>query len=161
VLGAGGHLHVAGYALLRAGSRAGAVEALAAARAAGATTSLDPSSAALLRGDPFAGLRFDLVRANLDELRALTGADDPRGLLSLAGEVVVTLGPDGAVWTDGEREERAPAVPATVVDTVGAGDAFVAGLLAARASGAAPRESLAAGCAAAARAVARAGGRPT
>jgi ribokinase len=160
LLGPGDHLHVAGYALLRAGSRPGALAALDAARATGATASLDPSSAALLDGDSFAGLRFDLVRANLDELRVLTGADDPRGLLGLAAEVVVTLGADGAVWTDGVREERVPAVPATVVDTTGAGDAFVAGLLAARAGGAGPRDALARGCAAAARAVARVGGRP-
>ena len=156
----GDHLHVAGYALLRDGSRPGALAALEAARAAGATTSLDPSSAALLDRGSFAGLRFDLVRANLDELRALTGAGAPRELLRLAAEVVVTLGADGAVWTDGATEVRAAAVPATVVDTTGAGDAFVAGLLAARVGGAQPGDALAAGCAAAARAVARVGGRP-
>jgi ribokinase len=157
---AGDHLHVAGYALLRAGSSPGARAALDAARAVGATTSLDPSSAALLDRGSFAGLRFDLVRANRDELRALTGGDDPRGLLGLASEVVVTLGADGAVWTDGAREERVPAEPAEVVDTTGAGDAFVAGLLAARTPGADPRAALAAGCRAGALAVARLGGRP-
>jgi sugar/nucleoside kinase (ribokinase family) len=160
LLGAGDHLHVAGYALLREGSRPGALAALEMARAAGATTSLDPSSAALLDRGSFGGLRLDLLRANLDELRALTGGDDPAGLCTLAREVVVTLGAGGAVWTDGAREERVAAEPAEVVDTTGAGDAFVAGLLAARARGAAPREALAAGCRAAARAVAQVGGRP-
>jgi ribokinase len=160
LLETGDHLHVAGYALLREGSRRGALAALEAAGAAGATTSLDPSSAALLDRRSFAGLRVDLVRANLDEVRALTGGDDPRGLLPLGAEVVVTLGSGGAVWTDGAREERVSAEPAQVVDTTGAGDAFVAGLLAARAQGAEPRDALVAGCRAAARAVAIVGGRP-
>jgi sugar/nucleoside kinase (ribokinase family) len=160
LLRAGDHLHVAGYALLREGSRPGALAALDAARAAGATTSLDPSSAALLDRGSFSGLRFDVVRANLDELRALTGGDDPRALCALAAEVVVTLGAGGAVWTDGTRGEHVPAEPAEVVDTTGAGDAFVAGLLAARSQGAGPREALAAGCRTAARVLARTGGRP-
>jgi ribokinase len=160
LLVAGDHLHVAGYSLLRRGSRSGALAALSAARAAGATTSLDPSSAALLGPGSFAGVRVDLVRCNEDELRALTGGDDPEALLALADEVVVTHGPSGATWTDGTSAHSVPAEPATLVDTVGAGDAFVAGLLWARARGSGPREALAAGCHAAARAVAAPGGRP-
>ena len=46
------------------------------------------------------------------------------------------------------------------VDTTGAGDAFAAGLLAARLAAPAPAEALAAGCALAARAVVTAGARP-
>src|SRR3954454_13779167 len=42
------HLHLAGYTLLREGSRAAGVDALRLARARGMTTSLDPSSAAPL-----------------------------------------------------------------------------------------------------------------
>jgi sugar/nucleoside kinase (ribokinase family) len=72
----------------------------------------------------------------------------------------VTLGADGALWTDGAEVVRAPATPAEVVDTTGAGDAFAAGLLAARLGGAEPAEALAAGCALAARAVATRGARP-
>jgi ribokinase len=164
VLVAGDHLHVAGYSLLRAGSRAGALDALERARAAGLTTSLDPSSAALLRPGTFAGLHVDLLRANADEALALTGEADPAvaagALRELGREVVVTLGADGALWTDGTAVEWVPAEPAVVVDTTGAGDAFAAGLLAARADGAAPRAVLVAGCRAAALAVAQSGGRP-
>ena len=67
--------------------------------------------------------------------RALGGAA-PRS--RCAGEVVVKLGPAGASWTDGTRSESSPAAPATVVDTIGAGDAFDAGFLAARLGGADP-----------------------
>ena len=74
--------------------------------------------------------------------------------------MVVTLGADGALWSDGERVLRAPAVRGGGVDTTGAGDAFAAGLLAARADGAEPAEQLAAGCALAARAVGVPGARP-
>jgi ribokinase len=48
----------------------------------------------------------------------------------------------------------------TVLDSTGAGDAFAAGLIAARVSGAAPKEALAAGCRLAAQAVATPGARP-
>ena len=47
-----------------------------------------------------------------------------------------------------------------MVDSTGAGDAFAAGLLAARMDGAEPDEALAAGARLAARAVAQPGGRP-
>jgi sugar/nucleoside kinase (ribokinase family) len=155
---------VSGYAVLRAGSREGALRALAEARAAGMTTSLDASSAALLHPGTFDGVRVDLLRANEEEAAALTGEADAqaaaRGLLRLAEAAVVTLGPRGALWADGAGEVHVPAVPAEVVDTTGAGDAFSAGLLAARAAGAEPEEALQAGCSAAAHAVARPGARP-
>jgi sugar/nucleoside kinase (ribokinase family) len=159
LLGRGDHLHVAGYTLLRPGSRAGAMAALGAAAAAGATTSLDASSHALLGADSFAGVRVDLVKANEAELRALTGGTDPAALLELGSEVVVTRA-DGAWWTDGAGSAEAFAEPVDVVDTTGAGDAFTAGLLAARTRGEPAAAALAAGCRAAGRAVALAGGRP-
>jgi sugar/nucleoside kinase (ribokinase family) len=140
------------------------VAALARASEAGMTTSLDPSSAALLARGTFDGVRVGLLRANAEEAEALTGARDPGAaageLLDLAPEVVVTLGPGGALWTDGRSVARVPAAAGEVVDTTGAGDAFTAGLLAARAGGASPRAALEAGCGAAARAVARQGARP-
>jgi ribokinase len=161
----GDHLHVAGYSLLREGSREAALSAIARARSAGMAVSLDPSSAALLPG----GLRqlgrsVDLVVPNSEEARALAGVADPvaaaRALAGSFPEVVVTLGEDGALWSDGSELVRVGAPAADVVDTTGAGDAFAAGLLAARARGAGPVEALEAGCALAARAVAMTGARP-
>jgi len=176
----GEHLHLTGYVLLRDGSRPMALRALALARERGMTISVDPSSAAPLAAAP-AFLDWiggaGLLLPNEDEARVLTGEADPeRAARALArrlrtcsasgrttpdsAEVVVKLGAQGAVWSDGERVLRAPAVAAEVVDTTGAGDAFAAGLLATRVAGAAPEEQLAAGCALAAGAVGVRGARP-
>jgi sugar/nucleoside kinase (ribokinase family) len=161
-----GHLHVAGYALLRDGSRPAARAAISRALERGVTVSVDPSSAALLSPE-FLGHAdgAGLLLPNLDEARMLSGELDPeraaRALAARFGEVVVTLGAEGALWTDGRESVHAEAVPVeAAVDSTGAGDAFAAGLLAARLDGAAPGEALAAGARLAAEAVARPGGRP-
>jgi sugar/nucleoside kinase (ribokinase family) len=76
-------------------------------------------------------------------------------------EVIVTLGADGALWTDGHAVVRAAAPEVEhVVDSTGAGDAFAAGWLAARRAGADPQTALSAACALGSRAVSRAGARP-
>jgi sugar/nucleoside kinase (ribokinase family) len=162
------HLHIAGYALLHPGSRPAARALLASARAAGIPVSVDPSSAApLQRAGAAAFLSWvagiDLLLPNRDEAAALTSIPDPKGaartLAAHAREVVVKLGAQGALWTDGETQVRAPAVDVLALDTTGAGDAFAAGLLAARIAGAEPADALGAGCALAAEAVARQGAR--
>jgi sugar/nucleoside kinase (ribokinase family) len=165
LLVAGDHLHVAGYALLRDGSRGAALSAIERAGSAGMTVSVDPSSAALLSGGFLQLVKgVDLLLPNDLEARALTGASVPSTAARVLGEsfaeVVVTLGEGGALWTDGSELVRVAAPAADVVDTTGTGDAFAAGLLAARVRGAAPEEALEAGCALAARAVALSGARP-
>lgn len=151
---AGAHLHLAGYTLLRDGPpREAALEALRRARGAGLTISLDPSSAAPLRA--FGPERFldlagpvDVLLPNRDEAAVLGP------LTSRAREVVVTLGPDGAAWTDGAHKVASPAAAiGPVVDSTGAGDAFTAGFLAAWLDGAAPRDALGSANALAARAL--------
>jgi sugar/nucleoside kinase (ribokinase family) len=166
LLQAADHLHVAGYALLRPGSRPAAQAAIRRALEGGISVSVDSSSSALLSPaflDWAEGA--GLLLPNAPEAQALTGEGDPeRAAGKLAerfGEVAVTLGPDGALWTDGDKLVRAPAVPVeAVADSTGAGDAFAAGLLNARLAGAAPADALAAGCELAARAVSTAGARP-
>jgi ribokinase len=166
LLAEGGHLHVGGYALLRAGSRRAARSAIGRALKADMTVSVDPSSSALLTGEFLDHAEgAGLLLPNASEAHALTGDSDPeraaRALADRFGEVVVTLGPAGALWTDGYEVLRAAAVPVEEpVDTTGAGDAFAAGLLSARASGASTAEALAAGCRLAARAVVSPGARP-
>ncbi len=154
----GAVLHLSGYALLRPQTRPVAVAALERARAAGMRTSLDPASAAPLAAEAealAAAGRVDLLVPNADEARVL-GPD----LHRLAREVVVTAGPGGARWSDGQRTVTVPAVAAGVVDTTGAGDAFAAGLLAGWTAGDPPEAALLRAATLAAEAVARPGGRP-
>jgi len=84
-----------------------------------------------------------------------------------AGQVVITLGPDGAVLASSGRAGSGRAGPGGVlavpgfsvnsVDSVGAGDAFVAALGVAVASGVTPPEAVRLACAVAATAVTRPG----
>jgi ribokinase len=166
------HLHLSGYPLLDDGSRAAGLRALAAAREHGLTVSVDAASAGPLRlvgAEAFISWvrGVDLLLANLDEAAVLTGdvdgdpADQARSLAAeLGATVVVKRGAGGAVWADRDGVSTVPAPPATVLDPTGAGDAFAAGLLATRLTGADPRACLTAAAAAGARAVAQIGARP-
>jgi ribokinase len=165
---AGKHLHLSGYTLLDPGSRSAGLVALEHARAAGMTISVDPASAAPLAdlgSAAFLGWtrRAGLLLPNAEEAAVLTGARDPEAAawaLAKGREVVITLGKEGALWSDGERVERAKASPAPArVDSTGAGDAFTAGWLASRLSGEEPAEALAAANFAAAQVLNAAGAR--
>jgi len=79
--------------------------------------------------------RVDLAKVSRADLGWLHPGDEPEAIarrwLGLGvGLVVVSLGPDGAlaVWPGGSA--RVPGIHVEVADTVGAGDAFTAGLLA-------------------------------
>lgn len=93
----------------------------------------------------FIGL-CDVFSPNEAEALALTGAADAEAALDrlagLAPAVVVKRGPQGAsAVADGRRYDQ-PASRVDVVDTVGAGDAFAAGFLAAAIEGAPFEEQL-------------------
>ncbi len=168
-LAAADHLHVSGYLLLDARPRPAAQHALARAAELGTTTSVDPSSAAPLRhlgAQRFLALidGVDLVTPNLDELEVLTGTRDAaagaQALTAHCREVVVTLGAQGALWTDGRATATVDARRVDAIDTTGAGDAFLAGYLTARVGGAEPADALAAGITLASVAIAKPGARP-
>jgi sugar/nucleoside kinase (ribokinase family) len=163
-----GHLHLSGYTLLDDGPRAAGIAALAAAIAAGCTTSVDPASTGPLTRYGVDRWLADTAGAtvllpNADEARLLTGCADPdRAARQLAARhrvVAVSLGADGALWAEAGQVVHRPARPATVVDSTGAGDAFAAGLLAAWLGGASATEALDAGLARAALVVTRPGAR--
>ncbi|MEV6489664.1 carbohydrate kinase family protein [Actinoplanes sp. NPDC051633] len=162
------HLHLSGYALLNEGSRAGGLAALGAARDRGLTVSVDASSAAPLRrvGAFLDWVRgVDLLLCNADEAAVLAGPGSPPAqaevLAHFARNVVVKLGPDGAIWRGGDGVLRSWATDRVpVIDPTGAGDAFAAGLLRAWCSGSSPEAALAAGAASGAEAVTRVGARP-
>jgi 2-dehydro-3-deoxygluconokinase len=78
--------------------------------------------------------RADIVFAGDDEAGLLTGEREPRAQLDAiralgAGCAVVKLGADGAIASDGGEVAEREALRVVVADTVGAGDAFVAGWL--------------------------------
>jgi ribokinase len=112
-------LHVPGYSLVRAPL---AEAALAAARTAG-RVSLDVSSTAAVIE---AGVDVFAERAATLAPEVVFATEEEAGLVDVEAQtVVVKLGARGC-RVDGEE---LPALPAKVVDTTGAGDAFAAGFL--------------------------------
>lgn len=105
-------------------------------KAAGARTILNPAPATALPDAIFA--HVDYLTPNATELRILMGLDpdDPTPTRDLAGQlrrrgvgnVIVTMGPEGALVLTDEHDVIIPSPKVEVVDTTGAGDAFNAGL---------------------------------
>lgn len=78
--------------------------------------------------------RCHVVKCSAPEALDLTGVSDPlaaaRRLVERGVELaVVTLGPEGAVYARARDSGHVPAPAVEVVDTTGAGDAFMAALL--------------------------------
>ncbi|MYR13036.1 sugar kinase, partial [Streptomyces sp. SID724] len=133
-----GRLHLSGYLLFAAVSRAAALLALRTAVERGVPVSVDPASAGFL-GElgPRRFLEFaagaELLLPNADEARVLTGLTRPESAAAELSRwfprVVVTLGARGAVVAaGGEVTGRVPAPRvAEPVDSTGAGDAFTGG----------------------------------
>lgn len=167
VLDGVGWLHLTGYSLFDDAVRPLVLDLAERARTLGCGVSVDPSSVGFLTGCPdfldwVAGV--DLLLPNLPEGQHLTGLDSPDAVIAALASgfpgVVLTLGADGALLATGDARHRVDALPAEVVDTTGAGDAFCAGFLAAWTTSRDPDAALASGAAAAARLVTRVGARP-
>jgi ribokinase len=159
------HLHLSGYSLLHPGSRPAALAILAEARIAGASISVDAASAAPIRsvgGDTLLGWlpAGTLLIANAAELAAFTEHGDPAELTGRGLTVVVKDGPAGARVADQAGVRRTATVASPVLDSTGAGDAFAAGLLAARRAGAGLDAAAGEGNRIAAQALGILGGRP-
>jgi fructokinase len=136
-------LHVGSSTLCREPARAATRRAIAIAKQAGCLLSTDPNWRPHLWEDPGEAaplLRslladFDIVKISDDELEPLAGTADPeagaaylRGLG--CGLVVVTLGARGCFFASAAGSDWLPGERVQVVDSTGAGDGFVAGLLA-------------------------------
>ncbi|MCK7454777.1 aminoimidazole riboside kinase [Enterobacter asburiae] len=140
---AGEWLHVCSIALSAEPSRSATFEAMAAIREAGGYISFDPNIRPDLWPDEnelrrcleLALQSADVVKLSVEELAFLTGDVEVNvGLDALMARcpvrlVLVTHGKEGVIaWHDGTVKHY-PATPVECVDTTGAGDAFVAGLL--------------------------------
>jgi ribokinase len=169
-LAGAGAVFVSGYPLLRPAARAAAMAAAGVAGRAGVPAVVDAASWPLLTGGAghpvlAAAALAGTLLANRDEAAALAGPRDPAAagarLAARVGTVVVKCGAAGVVVCHGDRPPLAVPAPATtVVDVTGAGDAFAAGYLLARAGGADPAEAARDGGALAATAVATRGAWP-
>ncbi|MEU1278001.1 carbohydrate kinase [Streptomyces sp. NPDC005805] len=134
-------VHTGSLALVREPGGTVVEEFLARAARAGATVSIDPNVRPLLVPPAVYRERLpawcrlaDVLRLSEDDLALLLPGRTPEAACDewhAAGVplVVITLGERGALASlDGERV-TVPAPPVRVVDTVGAGDSFTAGLL--------------------------------
>ncbi|KQO95709.1 carbohydrate kinase family protein [Leifsonia sp. Leaf264] len=133
---------VTGITAVRSPSAASAVErTVELARRQGALVIADPNlRPALGTGTEYARAlrplrgRVDVAVGDLAELAVLAGTEEDvavRALLESGCRLVVTkLGAAGVRATDGAREITMPSAATRVVDTVGAGDSFAAGLIA-------------------------------
>jgi len=124
------HLHLSGYSLMSSPIDAAATRAAGLVRAGGGTVSVDLASRRVILDFGPERLRRvldelgpELVFANEEE-RAELGPE-----AAMDATWVLKRGAAGAaVERDGQKSEF-PAVPAEVIDTTGAGDAFAAGYL--------------------------------
>jgi 2-dehydro-3-deoxygluconokinase len=136
-------LHVSGISLaISASARDTVFEAMAQARGAGTLVSFD--SNLRLKLWPLEEARAAITRAvglcdlflpSVDDITALTGLADPDAIVGWshglgAKQVVLKLGGEGAVVSDGSRRERIAGHRVQVVDATGAGDCFAGNLLA-------------------------------
>jgi sugar/nucleoside kinase (ribokinase family) len=155
VLARARHVHVSSYFLLAESLGPGLAATLAAARAAGATTSLDtnwdPSGRWADGHLPATVAQADLLLPNEAEALALSGASSPEAAaLALAGAgpaVAVKLGERGVLCADQSGMYQVSLPPVTPVDTTGAGDCFNAGLIAGLVQGLPLPGAAALGCA--------------
>ncbi len=151
-------LHVSGHTLALPAPRAAALGLMRAARARGCPVSVDAGSEAYLRDGGAAAFAASAAEADL----LFANAAEAALLLPPAPEttLIVTDGARGArAWRGGEVAS-APARAVSLVDGIGAGDAFMAGFLRAWVGVPDLAASLRAGVDAAAGALRQAGGRP-
>ena len=162
------HLHVTGvFTALSENCLATTRRAMTLMRSAGRTISFDPNLRPALWSSPERmravinelAAQSDWVLPGIEEGRFLTGADTAEGIARFyraqgARLVVVKLGAEGAhLDGDAGRERVAGFAVTQVLDTVGAGDGFAAGVISALLEGRSPVEAVRRGAWIGARAV--------
>lgn len=131
-------VHVGGTFLMPTFDGPQAATALAAAKAAGAITTMDVLG---VEKEGMADIlapclpHLDFFMPNIEEAEMVAGVSDRGALASFylergAGTVILKMGDQGAsINRLGEPEVRVPAFAVDVVDTTGCGDAFDAGFM--------------------------------
>jgi sugar/nucleoside kinase (ribokinase family) len=169
-------LQLSGYALFDPEVRAAVLDLAGRAHERGIGIAVDPSSTGFLADvgvDAFLDLLarlggeegIELLVPNRDEALLLAATPEVDAaltrLLDVARCVAITLGSEGVIGAErGGTPVHVDALAVHAVDPTGAGDAFAAGLVAARLTGAELAVALAAGVAHAAQAVVQPGARP-
>ena len=160
------HIHLSGYSFFAPCPREAALNVM---RRAACPVSVDPGSAEFLR--EVGAVNFlawtagaAMLFPNSEEAAVLAGTDDVEAqgerLAALYPLVVIKRGAAGCEARRGAERWRIEAPAADVVDTTGAGDAFVAAFLAASLNGETIEESLRRAVASGSAATAYVGGRP-
>jgi sugar/nucleoside kinase (ribokinase family) len=160
------HVHASSWFLLEDSLGPGLAGLFSAARAGGATASLDTNwdPAERWTGEPLAHAiaAADLLLPNEAEALRLSSAlslDEAAGKLTAnGGRLVVKLGERGALCGDGSARYQVSLPPVIPADTTGAGDCFNAGLIAGLLDGMDLPRAAALGCAAGALSTAAPGG---
>jgi len=138
------HFHLSSLYLQR-GLHAGLPELFRTLKQRGLTISLDTNDDPDDRWDgvldellPY----VDLLLPNEDEVRRIAGRETVEAGLGVLGQqvplIAVKCGSRGALIQEGSKRMKVPPVHVTPVDTIGAGDSFNAGFLAAWVRGADP-----------------------
>jgi len=140
------HLHATGvFAAVAPNCFETSRRSMALMRAAGRTISFDPnlrptlwpSTEAMREGINTLAAMSDWVFPGIEEGRLLTGRDTPQDIAGFYRErgaslVAIKLGAQGAYYESAAEQGFVPGVPVEkVIDTVGAGDGFAAGVISA------------------------------
>ena len=160
-----GMVHLIGYCFQDPGSRSTALHLRDEARRRGIPISLDPSAlfAERYRTELDWLEEIDYLFPSRQEATALTGLTSPKdAALQLLGlgvkTVVITMGAEGCLIQDRKSAALIPAVTGfPVVDTNGAGDAFVGGFFGVLLAGGSPGQAARVGALVAARIITEAG----
>lgn len=161
-----GWLYLSAYVLFDSATQELGVRLMQHAKDRGVRVALDPASSAPLRATDQKLLATwlaaaDLVLPNEMEFETLEEHLGAGATQRLVPTLLVKRGPAGVdIYQGGEFIRRAPAVPTNLVDSVGAGDAFAGGLLAALAGGVSLDEAVLAATQSAAKAVSKRGAQP-
>jgi sugar/nucleoside kinase (ribokinase family) len=128
------HFHIEGYLVL---NKTLVEEALKMAKARNMTVSLDLASYNIVEANldflkEMVTKYIDIVFANEEEAKVFTGKAPEKALDDIAAMcniAVVKIGKNGSLIKQGNDIYRVGAIPASVIDTTGAGDLFAAGFL--------------------------------